>query len=222
MDKIKILCAEDRLLTKILIKEKMEAKGWEVIEASDGVEALEKYKQCHPDLIILDVAMPRLTGIEVLQLIRLTDLLTPIVIYSSLASDEDVELGLISGASNYVIKDYSVNNLLLLVEKLFPKSVEEIVLANNGSYNFTTFELKIGDKCKKLGTLERKVFAVLCRNKNKLCQRNLLLQAGWGSTEVNIENQLNKMIRTLRQRLKGMEGVEIVLDKGNGYYLKTT
>ena len=87
---IKVLCAEDDRLMRLEMKEKMTAKGWEVIEAVDGKEALVKYKKYRPDIVVLDVNMPKRSGLEVLQLIRVNDLQTPVVIYSSLAEEKDL------------------------------------------------------------------------------------------------------------------------------------
>ena len=222
MSKIKILCAEDDQLVRLEIKEKMEAKGWEVIEAGDGVKAFEQYKKHNPDLVVLDVDMPLRSGLQVLQLIQLNDLLTPVIMYSSLAGNEDVEAGLRSGAKVYLVKTYNVDNLLLQAEKLIvDKNVDITTLADGVTYNFISAELKIGEVSERLGRLERKVFAVLCRNKNKLCQRDLLLVAGWDSTAVNFELQLNKQIGKLKKKISGAVGVEIVVDRGCGYSLKT-
>lgn len=96
-----------------------------------------------------------------------------------------------------------------------------ITLAEGVTYDFSKAELQIGEQCDKLSMLESKVFIVLCKNKNKLSKRDLLLQAGWNSTEIHLELQLNKVICKLRQLLKRTEKVEIVLNKGNGYWLKT-
>ena len=82
---IKVLCAEDDRLMRLEMKEKMTAKGWEVIEAVDGKEALVKYKKYRPDIVVL-------------QLIRVNDLQTPVVIYSSLAEEKDLKIGLCQGA----------------------------------------------------------------------------------------------------------------------------
>lgn len=96
---IKVLCAEDDRLMRLEMKEKMTAKGWEVIEAVDGKEALVKYKKYRPDIVVLDVNMPKRSGLEVLQLIRVNDLQTPVVIYSSLAEEKDLKIGLLSGST---------------------------------------------------------------------------------------------------------------------------
>lgn len=218
---MKVLCAEDDALTRLEIREKLETKGWEVIEAGDGVEAFEKYKQCEPDLVILDVDMPCRSGLEVLQLIQVNDLQTPVVIYSSLAKEEDLKAGFANGAKVYVIKNYSVDILLEQVERLSREQNTAVVsLAEDVTYDFTSAKLQVGEESEKLSMLESKVFAILCKNKNKLSRRDLLLQAGWNSTEVHLESQLNKVIRKLRKILERTEEVEIVLDKGNGYWLK--
>ena len=69
--------------------------------------------------------------------------------------------------------------------------------------------------------LESKVFAILCKNKNSLSPREVLLLAGWNSTAYNYESQLNKVIRKLRKLLMRENQVKIILDKRNGYWLKT-
>lgn len=222
MNEIKILCAEDDRLTRLEIKEKLETMGWEVIEAVDGVEAFEKYKSCNPDLIVLDVDMPKRNGLEVLQLIRVNDLQTPVVIYSSLAKEEDLLSGFSYGAKAYLIKSYSVDLLLLQLNNLVNElNIMNVRLAEGVVYYFSEAELRIGERCEKLSMLESKVFAVLCKNKNKLARRELLLQAGWNKEDPSCELQLNKVIRRLRQLLEGVEGVEIVVNKGNGYWLRT-
>ena len=164
---IKVLCAEDDRLMRLEMKEKMTAKGWEVIEAVDGKEALVKYKKYRPDIVVLDVNMPKRSGLEVLQLIR-------------------------------------VNGL-----------------TDNITYDFAKAELCIGEQRQKLTMLESKVFAILCKNKNRLSPREVLLLAGWNSTAYNYESQLNKVIRKLRKLLMRENQVKIILDKGNGYWLKT-
>lgn len=221
MEKIKVLCAEDDTLTRLEIKEKMEEKGWEVIEAMDGVQACDKYQQYNPDLIILDLDMPRRTGLEVLQLIRTNDLEIPIVIYSALADEENLRAALKSGTKNYILKTYSVVFLLELVESLISKENTDIVtLAEGVVYYISKAELQIGEECYKLTVMEGKVFTVLCKNKNKLSPKELLLEAGWNYAPSDKSLQLNKVISKFRKLLEKSGKVEILSDKGNGYWLK--
>ena len=214
---IKVLCAEDDRLMRLEMKEKMTAKGWEGIEAVDG-----KDKKYRPDIVVLDVNMPKRSGLEVLQLIRVNDLQTPVVIYSSLAEEKDLKIGLCQGAQVYLVKNYSVALLLEQVERLIGKTASSVIgLTDNITYDFAKAELCIGEQRQKLTMLESKVFAILCKNKNRLSPREVLLLAGWNSTAYNYESQLNKVIRKLRKLLMRENQVKIILDKGNGYWLKT-
>ena len=138
---IKVLCAEDDRLMRLEMKEKMTAKGWEVIEAVDGKEALVKYKKYRPDIVVLDVNMPKRSGLEVLQLIRVNDLQTPVVIYSSLAEEKDLKIGLCQGAQVYLVKNYSVALLLEQVERLIGKTASSVIgLTDNITYDFAKAE----------------------------------------------------------------------------------
>lgn len=220
MEKVQILFAEDDTLTRLEVKEKMEEKGWEVIEAEDGIKAFERYEDYKPSLVILDVDMPGRTGLEVLQLIRTRDQDTPVIIYSSLTSEKDLLAGLRCGAKVYLVKNYSVAILIAQAESLLSdkQEAETISLAKNETYNLISSVLIVGEQAIKLTMLENKIFTLLCKNPNKLIKRELLLKAGWDSDEARFELQLNKVIRRLRFVLSPVASIEIVTDKGNGYW----
>ncbi len=220
MEKVQILFAEDDTLTRLEVNEKMEEKGWEVIEAEDGIKAFERYEDYKPSLVILDVDMPGRTGLEVLQLIRTRDQDTPVIIYSSLTSEKDLLAGLRCGAKVYLVKNYSVAILIAQAESLLSdkQEAETISLAKNVTYNLISSVLIVGEQAIKLTMLENKIFTLLCKNPNKLIKRELLLKAGWDSDEARFELQLNKVIRRLRFVLSPVASIEIVTDKGNGYW----
>lgn len=220
MENVLILFAEDDALTRLEVKEKMEEKGWEVIEAEDGIKAFDRYEKYRPDLVVLDIDMPGRTGLEVLQLIRTRDQDTPVVIYSSLTGEKDLLAGLRCGAKVYLVKNYSVAILVAQVEALLSnkQETEVISLAEGVTYHWLSSTLVLGEKSVKLTMLESKVFAVLCKNPNRLIKRELLLKAGWNSNEARFELQLNKVIRRLRSLLAPFPSIEIVTDKGHGYW----
>ena len=220
MEKVQILFAEDDTLTRLEVKEKMEEKGWEVIEAEDGIKAFERYEDYKPSLVILDVDMPGRTGLEVLQLIRTRDQDTPVIIYSSLTSEKDLLAGLRCGAKVYLVKNYSVAILIAQAESLLSdkQEAETIKKKKNVTYNLISSVLIVGEQAIKLTMLENKIFTLLCKNPNKLIKRELLLKAGWDSDEARFELQLNKVIRRLRFVLSPVASIEIVTDKGNGYW----
>ena len=220
MKDVQVLFAEDDALTRMEVKEQMEAKGWCVIEAEDGIKAFDRYEACNPDLVILDIDMPGRTGLEVLQLIRTRDQDTPVIIYSSLTAEKDLLTGFRCGAKVYLVKNYSVAILVAQAETLLRnrEEVDVLFLSDGVSYDVFSSVLTVKGESVKLTKLESKVFVVLCKNPNKLIKRDLLLKAGWDSDEVRFDLQLNKVIRRLRTLLSPVSSVEIVTDKGNGYW----
>lgn len=217
-----VLCAEDDELARLVIKEKLEARNWTVLEARNGNEAFSLYEKHSPDLIILDVDMPGMNGLEVLQLIRSRDMHTPVVIYSSLAREEDLKAGYASGAKVYLVKDYSIDVLIAQVESLTGgEEMKTISLGKGVSYDFSSATLTLDGQSVKFTALEGKVFALLCRNLNKLSSREILIKAGWGNSTVDSSRQLNKVINKFRNILLPFSSVYIETDKGNGYWMKT-
>lgn len=105
MEKLKVLYAEDDPLTVMEVAEQLEERGFEVIVATNGTEALKLFRERQPNVVLLDVDMPGHNGFEVLQIIRLTDHYTPIVIYSSLGDEANQMRGLESGAYTYLVKN---------------------------------------------------------------------------------------------------------------------
>ncbi|MDE5611745.1 MAG: helix-turn-helix domain-containing protein, partial [Odoribacter sp.] len=98
------------------------------------------------------------------------------------------------------------------------EEVDVLFLSEGVSYDVSSSVLTVKGASVKLTKLESKVFVVLCKNPNKLIKRDLLLKAGWDSDEVRFDLQLNKVIRRLRTLLSPVSSVEIVTDKGNGYW----
>ena len=141
MDKITVLYAEDDSMTVMEVQEKLEQEGFEVVVARDGNEALEKYAECHPQVIILDVEMPGRNGLEVLQLIRLNDNRTPIIIYSCFVEEEKQINGLKWGANVYLLKNYTPSLLVAQVKRCAANDEETLRLGEKGSYDFTNSEL---------------------------------------------------------------------------------
>lgn len=116
----KILIAEDeKPLLKILSK-RVEENGYEVIQASDGEEALSKFHSLKPDLLILDIIMPRKNGFEVIEEIRHKEQdSTPIIVISNLDQSSDRDVGKNLGVNDYFIKsDMTIRDLMVIVHKL--------------------------------------------------------------------------------------------------------
>jgi two-component system alkaline phosphatase synthesis response regulator PhoP len=120
----KIMVIDDEPYIARVIKFKLEQEGYTVYSANDGVSGLEKIKQEKPDLVLLDVMMPGLSGYEVCQKIKSDNSLaqTPVVILTAKGQERDREQGLSVGASDYITKPFSPNRLLELVRTMIGES----------------------------------------------------------------------------------------------------
>ena len=117
----KILVAEDEPLILRLIEMCLVQGGYEVIKAINGLEAFEKIEPYHPNLIITDLMMPRMSGFELIEEVKLKlKIDTPIIVLSSLDDEETMSRATFLGASDYIIKPFIRSNLLARVAKFLP------------------------------------------------------------------------------------------------------
>lgn len=116
----KILLAEDSLATQKFVSYMLRSRGHQVEVCADGIEALQRYSENSFDLVILDIMMPRMSGLDVLREIRAQypDRKTPVILLTSEKKQEDQQRGLELGANHYLPKPFQPNDLLSLVEKL--------------------------------------------------------------------------------------------------------
>lgn len=116
----KILVVEDENALQTLLVNTLKKAGYECIVASNGLEALEKFSSKKPDLILLDIVLPEMSGFDVLEKIRVTfDSKVPVIIVSNLKEDDDVEMGNNLGINDYILKsDISLKKLLLKIHHI--------------------------------------------------------------------------------------------------------
>lgn len=220
MKKIKVLFADDDELTRMEIARRVEAEGWTPVEAVDGEEAWNKFRQEAPDVVVLDMDMPRKNGVEVLKLIRSADGGVPVIVYSALAEEKNLLAGYDNGAKVYIVKN---NNLFCLVPQI------KAILGENSRRIFRltedmTFDadrnvFMVGKRCVSLCPLDGRIFTLLCENRNRLVTRDAFLEAGWDTTEVRWEQQLNKAVCRIRKLLVAVEDIDIKTETGRGYRL---
>ena len=121
---IKVLVCEDDEMVLKMIEFKLHKEGYEVFLAYDGKEAVEKIQSIQPDIIITDIMMPYLTGLEIVHKVRKElDMVTPIIIVSSIGLEKTVLEAFQLGADDFITKPFSPNELSVRVKKLLLKSV---------------------------------------------------------------------------------------------------
>src|ERR1700739_1893222 len=118
MNKIRLLLAEDEVALAHIVRESLEEQGFDVTLCFDGEQALNKYRESKPDILALDVMMPKMDGFELAKKIRETDRTIPIIFLTARSQAKDVVTGFESGANDYLKKPFSVEELIVRVKVL--------------------------------------------------------------------------------------------------------
>lgn len=116
----KIMIVDDSLMIRLNLKRILTKQGYEIVaEASNGLEAIEKYKKCRPDLVTMDITMPVLDGISALKQIRLIDAQACVIMISALGQEIKIIEALNQGARHYIIKPFKENDIIQKIDGIF-------------------------------------------------------------------------------------------------------
>ena len=206
--KFSILLVEDEENLQEALKLNLELEGYEVTGSNDGADALRIFQKEHFDLIILDVMLPELDGIAVLETIRLQNSHVPILILSARNSSSDRVLGLRKGADDYLTKPFNLEELLLRVNKLIWKSEQlsskqplpDVYEFGKNRIDFKALECfnKNGEKI-FLTKKEVMLLKLLIENKNEVVTRERILQSVWGYNVYPTTRTIDNFILNFRK-----------------------
>lgn len=228
MKKPRILLAEDEPALAMVVAETLESQGFLVTVATDGEAALDRYRHQCPNLLILDVMLPKCDGFSVAQVIRETDSETPILFLTAKAKGSDVVEGFESGGNDYLRKPFSMEELivrmrvLLSQKRLLPQShAAKLSSYRLGRYTFQRHEatLSCAKKTQQLTIREAELLALFCEKPNILITKETLLLSVWGQDSMLNSRSLDVFISRLRKYLIEDETVNIVNLRGSGYKL---
>jgi two-component system alkaline phosphatase synthesis response regulator PhoP len=204
----KILVSDDEPDILEIISYNLRKEGYEVFTASDGNEALEKARLHHPDLIILDIMMPKKTGVEVCQILRTQPEFTQtLIIFLTALSDEAVQIkGLESGADDYVTKPVSPKVLISRVNAIFRRIKQEPsenkrIRIGNFSIDPASYLVIIDDREVTLAKKEFELLYLLASKPGRVLLRNEILSQVWGSEVIVGDRTIDVHIRKIRQKL---------------------
>jgi len=216
---IRILLVEDEENIANLIKMNLEMDSYAVVWSPDGKEAVELYKNERFDLIILDIMLPGLSGIEVCEQVRLHDPSIPILMLSARGEPKDRIKGLKTGADDYLSKPFILEELLIRIKKLLQRSHDEIkgeleyYEFGGNSIDFNHYEAR-GPKGEfKLTKKEVLLLRLLIERKNKVVSRKEILQAVWGYDVIPSTRTIDNFILMLRKNFEK--------DPGNPVFFKS-
>ena len=221
----RILVVDDEPDAIELIRFNLKAAGHDVITAEDGEEALSKSRKFSPDLILLDVMLPEIDGLEVCKILRRDPATAtlPIIMLTAKASEIDRVLGLEFGADDYVTKPFSPRELMLRIRNLLkrkesPQGDMEKIHVKELELDIPCHEARVFGKAVDLTATEFKLLQLLMERKGRVQSRDQLLQDVWGYDQAIDTRTVDTHVRRLREKL-GEVGNYISTVRGVGYRL---
>ena len=212
MDKIRILVVDDESRMRKLVRDFLVREGYEVLEAGDGMEAMDIfYEDKEIALVILDVMMPKLDGIRATLKIRETNSV-PIIILSAKSEDADKILGLNVGADDYVTKPFNPLELVARVKSQLRRytrlgaaiPVENAHIYETGglSINDDLKEVRVDGDVVKLTPIEYNILLLLMKNQGRVFSINQIYENIWNEEAVAADNTVAVHIRHIREKIE--------------------
>jgi DNA-binding response OmpR family regulator len=211
--KMKVLVADDDPQLLRLMLRNLQLEGYEVLAASDGQQALEQVEATAPDLVLLDVMMPRMDGFSVCQRVREFSAV-PIIMVTARGQDQDKVHGLDVGADDYLTKPFSVDELLARVRAVLRRSqfsamehglgLGATATASMGelTVDYAQHVVTMGGQEVALTPIEYRLLAYLLQNAGRVVPQDLLLEHVWGTEYSGESHMLQVNINRLRRKIE--------------------
>lgn len=226
----KIVIVEDEDAIRRGVVDTLRFAGYDVVEAADGRVGLDAARGRDVELVLLDLALPKLDGLELLKSLRQTHPTLPVIILTARGSEDDRVRGLKLGADDYVVKPFSARELLARVEAVLRRCPDrphpvQALSAGGQVVDLARSELRTPEgEVTALSEMETDILRYLANNAGRVISREELLARVWGISDRNLETRAVDMhITRLRTKLDGGEepgGIEwIKTVRGKGYVL---
>ena len=221
--KTKILVAEDDLQLGFIIKDNLEEAGFQVVNCPDGEAAWEYYQKTNPDLCILDINMPYRDGFSVAKKIRQKSDIIPILFLTAKSLEEDKLKGFALGADDYIVKPFSMKELLSRINVFLRRNK---LLINSSATSFTIGkfvfmpeELKLTHGNETIGLTQREseLLTFLCLHPDKALKREEILLNVWGKNDFFLGRSMDVFMARLRKMFAADPAVSIETIHKVGY-----
>lgn len=206
--KFKVLVVDDEDDAVELIAYNLKTSGFDVIKASDGEEALRKARAVRPDVIVLDIMMPAVDGLEVCKILRRDGATAhiPIIMVTARAAEIDRVLGLELGADDYVTKPFSPRELVLRVKSLLRRRQDESSLSDHYQFgplvvDVSRHQVTVNGQPIELTATEFSLLALLVQRRGRVQTREQLLQDVWKYDATIDTRTVDTHMRRLREKL---------------------
>ncbi len=221
----KILIVEDEKDIVKMLDYNLKKEGFRTVSCNDGERALDLANREHPDLILLDLMLPNLDGLEVCKELKKQDKTAsiPVIILTAKAQESDKIVGLELGADDYVTKPFSPRELIARIKAVLRRIKEkdklpEVLKIGDLAIDFSRILVSVKDKNVELTAKEFELLVTLIKANGRVLSRDYLLDAIWGfNNAMEIQTRtVDVHIRTLRKKLKS-EAKRIITVKNYGY-----
>jgi len=233
-DSEKILVVEDEISLRETLAFTLQKQGYEVMAVSDGANALETARLNHPDLILLDLMIPKVDGTQVCKILRKEGFENPILMVTAKADEIDKILGLEIGADDYISKPFSMRELVARIKSHLRRTASirneldrlrtsgesaEVLQFDNLAINKTRREVTLDEKIVALKPQEYDLLLFFAEHKGQMLTREFILERVWGWDYIGDSRTVDVHVRWLRQKIEldASEPIRLVTVRGGGY-----
>ena len=219
----KILYVEDEEFLGKIVKESLVSRNYDVCMVTDGADVLDAYHAFRPDVCVLDIMLPNVDGFQLAQQIKATKEPPPIIFLSAKSQTEDVVAGFGSGASDYLRKPFSMEELIVRIENLLNRNA---LSESNTDTDFTLGLFQFSSRRQELispnqniqlSHRENELLHYLVEHREDIIERKKLLLALWGDDSYFNSRNLDVYVKKLRDYLKADQRIKIITLNGIGY-----
>ncbi|MDM5327050.1 response regulator transcription factor [Neobacillus sp. CF12] len=219
-----ILIVDDDMIILNLINIQLTNQGYTVVQAKDGIEALEILKKVTCDLAVVDVMMPFMDGFELTREIR-KQYKIPVLLLTAKSQIEDKEQGFLAGTDDYLVKPFEPKELLFRIKALlrrYDHQIEQsIIRIGNTTINKKSYEVQIGNRTMLLPLKEFELLNYLFSNPKQVFSREHLIEQIWGIDYEGDDRTVDVHIKRVRERFSKLsDDFQIKTVRGVGYFLE--
>ncbi len=226
----RVLVVDDDRAVRESLRRSLEFNGYDVHLAGDGAEALAGIGAVAPDVVVMDVMMPRLDGLDATRALRAAGNDVPILVLTARDAVGDRVEGLDAGADDYLTKPFALQELLARLRALLRRVVphedgdeEEVLTFSDLTMNVTTRDVTRGDRSIELTRTEFTLLEMFLRRPRRVLERSFILEEVWGYDFPTTANSLEVYVGYLRRKTESGEETRLIHTvRGVGYVLKET
>ncbi len=214
-----LVCEDDKNIRRLMC-EYLTREGYTVFESGNGAEALGVFEENHIDLLITDIMMPVMDGFELVKELREAGYEIPVLMITAKGSMDDKKAGFGSGADDYMVKPFDMEEMLLRASALLRRAKaasEKRIVVGGTVLDYDNFTVCSGEKNIQLTNKEFLILFKLLSQSDRIFTRAQLMDEIWGYDNESSERTVDVHIRRLREKFDGCTDFEIITVKGLGY-----